>query len=321
MEIIAKRGFINLIEKPKFEDIKYNDNIKNLSDGYWVYDALIQELEKNNWIRFAPGFKAGVYGHSEHKYCIKILGMGVGDDPKYFCEKGNYIEHERNMMMKFRNNKFTFLPEVLTQEDSIRFLVEECKISKSQAEERCFKNDILITEYIPGIAMATQTGQFLDQILNVGYFSEEVIFEMEASLYKLKEELDCANRLGLLHNDPMPPNIIFTVDKNERIIAKLVDFELSQDINVSSPSFVDNAVKEQYKERDVPLNNQTGKYKKNLDQHLMELSIELLQNLPLHIRKQKKLETIWDSISITIPFVGIGINLGGMERHLRKTKN
>jgi hypothetical protein len=94
-----------------------------------------------------------------------------------------------------------------------------------------------------------------------------------------------------------------------------VDFELSQDINIK---FVNDSVKEQYKERDVPLNYQTGKYKKNIDQHLMELSIELLQNLPLFIKKQRKIETIWDSISVTIPFIGIGFNIGGMGRHLRK---
>jgi len=277
----------------------------------------IQELEQNNWIRFAPGYKAGVYGHPTHQYCIKLLGMGVGEDPKFFCGKGEYIEHERNMMLKFHES-FNFLPDVKTQEWSIRFLVDHCNISIQQAEFRCLNNDLLITELVKGIPFATQTGQFLNYSLNIGDFSNEVIFEMEASLYKLKEQLESANRKGLLHNDPMPPNIIFSIDDENRIVAKLVDFELSQDLKQPSPLFVNNTVKELYKERDVPLNIQTGKYKKNLDQHLLDLSIEFLQKLPSHIKKHESIESIWDSISVTIPFIGVGINIGGLKKQLKK---
>jgi hypothetical protein len=207
---------------------------------------------------------------------------------------------------------------VLTQDESVRFLVDQCGVNTRQAEERCFRNDILITEHIPGIAMATQTGHFLDYILNIGEFSREVLFEMEAALYKLKEEMDCANRIGLVHNDPMPPNIIFTLDTKKRIVAKLVDFELSQDIYAESPQFVIDSVCELYKERDVPLNYQTGKYKKNLDQHLLEQSIELLQKLPSHQERKVKIETLWDSVSLSIPFIGISVNLGKLKSHFRK---
>jgi hypothetical protein len=104
MKILSKEDFIKAVESPHFEDIKHLDYIKNLSKGYWVYDELIECLSNRNWIRFAPGFKAGVYLHPQHKFVIKILGMGVGDNPVYFCEKGEYLDHERKMMVKFRNS-------------------------------------------------------------------------------------------------------------------------------------------------------------------------------------------------------------------------
>jgi hypothetical protein len=66
------------------------------------------DLAKAGLMRFAPGFKAGVYGHSASKYCIKVLGMGVGENPIYFCEHGFYLAHERDMLIAFRNAGFTF---------------------------------------------------------------------------------------------------------------------------------------------------------------------------------------------------------------------
>ena len=46
-------------------------------------------------------------------------------------------------------------------------------------------------------------------------------------LKRLRRELESANSAELLHNDPMPPNIIFGLDNNESLRAWLVDFELA----------------------------------------------------------------------------------------------
>ncbi len=51
--------------------------------------------------------------------------------------------------------------------------------------------------------------------------------DIMVDLKRLCPELESANSAGLLHNDPMPPNIIFGLDNNESLRAWLVDFELA----------------------------------------------------------------------------------------------
>jgi len=54
--------------------------------------------------------------------------------------------------------------------------------------------------------------------------------DIMVDLKRLRRELESANSAELLHNDPMPPNIIFGLDNNEPLRAWLVDFELAQDL-------------------------------------------------------------------------------------------
>jgi hypothetical protein len=65
---------------------------------------------------------------------------------------------------------------------------------------------------------------------------------MHAALETLRIQLQRANNVGLAHNDPMPPNIIFTVGTSNRIQAKLVDFELAQNYRQTNPSYVNDTV-------------------------------------------------------------------------------
>lgn len=318
MKKISKNDLKLLLSDTKITSIDNSRMFKNLPSGYWVYDKLLNILKQNGWHRFAPGFKSGVYGKEKSDYCIKILGMGVGENPLYFCEKGEYLQHERCMIEDFRKNKFIFLPNVLSVSDSIEFLKRECGVDEEQAFLRCTNNDLLIIEYIRGIPFATQTGYNLDYKLNIDIFNGFLMKEMEIALYELKKSLDNANRLGLVHNDPMPPNIIFTLDGNS-IIAKLVDFELAQNLNKISPTFVNNSVKELYNERDVPFNERTQKFKKNLDQHLLSESILVFNKISSVLDVIEKNDTIWDGVSISIPFInGISINLGSLVNLFKK---
>lgn len=313
MKNISKNDLKLILSENKISSIDNNCLFKNLPSGYWVYDKLLQSLKQNGWYRFGPGFKAGVYGKVNSDYCIKILGMGVGENPLYFCEKGEYLQHERYMIEDFHKNNFHFLPKVLSISDSIEFLKNECGLDEEQAYLRCTNNDLLITEYIRGIPFATQTGYNIDYILNIDIFDYALMKEMEIALYELKKSLDNANRIGLVHNDPMPPNIIFTLDGNS-IVAKLVDFELAQNLNNISPDFINNSVRELYFERDVPFNKRTHKFKKNLDQHLLDESILVFNKITSILGIIQKNDSIWDGISISIPFInGISMNLGSLK--------
>ena len=41
---------------------------KNLATGDWRYDTLfLPPLRERGWVRFAAGFKAGIYGHARHR--------------------------------------------------------------------------------------------------------------------------------------------------------------------------------------------------------------------------------------------------------------
>ena len=307
---ISRDQFKAMVRSPALHPIEGDKRFHNLASGYWVYDELLSDLRLSGWIRFSPGFKAGLYGHPNNDFCIKVLGMGVGDDPLYFCERGYYLAHERTMQEDFRAHGFDFVPQPLSHEESIRFLVDNCNVSSQQAEMRVSRDDVLIMEFISGIPFATQTGCYLNYDINIVGFENAVLHEMLEALHKLKTELEEANRQLLLHNDPMPPNIIFTISEND-IRARLVDFELAQNLKRLSPGYVNNSIAELYLERDVPKNPNTQKFKKNLDQHLMHESIGVAEEIVRSAPQIRGLTDVLDSVSISIPFVGgISANLG-----------
>lgn len=307
------RAFRREMEKRPLCSIDQRKDLKNLATGYWVYEQMLESFRQTGWFRFAPGFKAGVYGRERQDYCIKVMGMGVGEDPLYFCERGYYLAHEREMLQTFRDFGFQFLPRVMSLSDSVEFLVRECGLEREQAELRCKLNDVMITEHIRGVPLAVQTGHFLDYSLEIDRFSTSVLFEMTEALTQLKKELARANKQGLLHNDPMPPNILFTAE-NGAIAAKLVDFELAQNLRKKSPSFVNDSVQELYRERDVPRNTQTGQYTTNLDLYLMEESITLLRQTAQLMQSMGKNSSLLDAVNISLPFLGfIQVNLGKLK--------
>lgn len=308
---ISRNQFRAMVRSPALHPIEGDNRLYNLAPGYWVYDKLLSDLQLSGWVRFAPGFKAGLYGHPNSDFCIKVLGMGVGDDPLYFCERGYYLAHERAMLEDFRTLGFDFAPQPLSHEESIRFLVDHCNVSPLQAEMRVSRDDVLIMEFISGIPFATQTGCFLNYDINIVAFENTVLHDMLVALHKLKTGLEKANNQKLLHNDPMPPNIIFTISEDDDIRARLVDFELAQNLNKPSPEYVSNSVAELYLERDVPRNPNTQKHKKNLDQHLMHESIGVAEEIVRSAPQIRALTDVLDSVSISIPFVGgISINMG-----------
>ena len=85
---LGRRSFNRIVHQRELPALETDDRMYNLSPGYWVYDDLVADLSGAGWTRFGPGFKAAVYGHPNSDYCIKLLGMGVGDNPRYFCERG-----------------------------------------------------------------------------------------------------------------------------------------------------------------------------------------------------------------------------------------
>jgi hypothetical protein len=307
-----------MVRSPEFRPIEGDSRFYNLAPGYWVYEEMLAGLQRSGWVRFAPGFKAGLYGHSQSGYCIKILGMGVGENPLYFCERGYYLGHERAMLEDFRSHGFDFAPQPLSRDESVRFLVDNCDVNARQAEMRVYRDDVLITEFIAGIPFASQTGRFLNYDINVVGFEDDVLKDMLAALNRLKSELQKANDEQLVHNDPMPPNIIFTIGEDGNIRARLVDFELAQNLATASPEFVSNSVAELYLERDVPRNPNTGKFKMNLDQHLMHESISVAEEIVRTAPQVRSLADALDIVSISIPFLGgISIDLGRAYRFAR----
>jgi serine/threonine protein kinase len=302
--------------------IEGDERFYNLAPQYWVYNELLSNLRQSGWVRFAPGFKGGLYGHPTTQYngkrvCIKILGMGVGQNPLYFCEKGFYLEHERNMLLDFRDAGFMFAPAVLEQKESINFLIKQCNVQRDQAEWRVLNNDLIVMEYISGIPFVTQTGRFLNYIPNIIVDNKYDLDEICSALESLSKQLNRANDMGLLHNDVMPPNIIFTLSADNKIEARLVDFELAQNLNKISPHYVINSVKELYAERDVP-KNAAGKYRLNLDQHLMRESIELAREEGAKDISSRNPHWLWDYIEIKggVGFISFDFKKW-LERHLR----
>ena len=172
-------------------------------------------------------------------------------------------------------------------------------------------------ELISGVPLATQTGRFLNYEVNIVQYEKDVIDQMVAALHKLKADLAKANAGLLLHNDPMPPNILFTLDDRNNLVARLVDFELSQDLHIPSPDWVNSSVSELYDEREVPRNVYTGRHTKNLDQHLMDSTIGAAEIIQRTTPKIRTVGDLLDGIDLEIPFVGgISLNLGQAYRFL-----
>jgi hypothetical protein len=318
---ITKRDLRRLLANRSLIGIDDNPRMYHLPSGYWVYDEMLSALRNSGWVRFAPGFKAALFGKEGSRHCIKILGMGVGENPLYFVERGYYLEHERRMLERFRSAGFVFGPSVLSMEDSIRLLVDEGGVSIRQAELRVTHHDVLAMEYINGIPFATQTGQHINYDLEIVEFDQELLTDVLVALSRLRRELESANSAGLLHNDPMPPNIIFGLDNNESLRAWLVDFELAQDLAGPSPDYVNNSVAELYWERNVPLNVHTGKYVKNLDQHLINECIRVVREfIPIATKMRDVADSLEGvSVSVAIPFIaGISFNLGRFLKLLRR---
>lgn len=284
-----------IISKPSIKCIDNEKIYKNLPSTYWVYDDLLKGLYQKGWFRFAVGFKGALYGNPQSKWCIKLLGMGVGDNPQFFCEKGCYLEHERNMLLDFQEAGFTFQPKVMGKKESIDFLITNRIVNSEQAHLRIENNDLLIMELISGVPFATQTGHYLDYVAEYRIVGAKTKDKMIIALDDLKQDLRTANSLGLLHNDPMPPNIIFTKERN-KFRARLVDFEIGQNINKPSPGYVESAIPLQYIDRNVPLNRH-GIYTSNLDMHLIDESIQFLEKLPINQKDGLNIKT---SLSVNI---------------------
>ena len=230
--------------------------------------------------------------------------MGVGDSPSYFAGRGYYNEHERRMLATFEARGFTFQPRAQSVEESIHYLTEECGVEADQARWQCESHNVLIIERILGLPFATSMGDFLRYRADIAIFNSEVLRGCEQALQELKGQLDEANRANLLHNDPVPPNIILSASTGNTFTARLVDFELAQDLNTPSPEYVSNSVQELYAEREVPANARTGKHMRNLDQHLMAQDIDALGSIRRLAEENEKGRSEWDSSSVGLSFVG-----------------
>lgn len=312
MELLSKEDFLAFSKARFRKTIDHDDDLLNLVPDHWLYSELLSKLYEQRWCRIAAGFKSGVYGHPEHKYCIKLLGMGVGKDPVYFVEKGWVLPHERKMLDTFRSKYYNFGPKCLSINESIDFLVEKCGVDRVQATDRCQNHDLILIERIEGVPFATQTGHFLNYNPVIGIFNSEIISKAEQALRQLKSQLNHANTKGLVHNDPMPSNIIFTL-ANDEITAHLIDFELSQNLNEDSPKHVNISVQELYAQRDVPRNSHTGEYVKNLDQHILDASLSAIHEIYENALDLESRNTNVDSLTIGISILGFSLSVKASE--------
>lgn len=306
-------GFADEVRQPRIISIDDDQRLFNLARGYWVYDEMLGCLRRTGWVRFAPGFKSGLYGHPRHGYCIKILGMGVGENPQYFCERGYYLEHEHRMLESFRAGGFDFGPRPLPCEDAISFLEKAGGVSRAQAEMRVRRHDVLVMEFIPGVPLAMQVGRGISYQSALTRYDAAVLEQMLAALEHLRDRLILANKAGYLHNDPMPPNLLLSMTDSKTIVARLVDFELAQNLGMDSPAYVNNSVAELYRERNVPQEPGTGRHAKTLDEHLMDESIRVAKIALEIARRGQNSRFGWlkpKGMSWTVPFLGFGFEFG-----------
>jgi hypothetical protein len=317
----AKIAFERQIKSSVIISIENDTRFFNLSTDYPVDKDFINSLERNGWVRFSAGFKAGIYANRRYQWCIKILGMGLGENPSYFCGHTYYLHHEREMLLSFKRAGFDFQPNVMTHEESISFLVNECGISSKQAMARIINDDVLITELVNGVPLLTQTGKNLECFINPVILNNKILFDIGLALEYLKMQLDEANANGFMHNDPIGFNIILAMNKKKKVIAKLVDFELAQNLNKKTPEHVSIVVDQLYRERGVPFNSQSGEHTKSLDQHLMDESIQIIEQLSERLSILKISDSPFRSIFTIGPFAsGIDLKLINATEFLRKNQ-
>jgi serine/threonine protein kinase len=294
---LDKRAFAATAAARYRASIDGDRHFYRLASSYWVYDEFLRSLSLTGWARFAAGFKAGLYAHPEHPWAIKVIGMGVGEDPLYFAERGYYLAYERQMLDTFWREGFTFAPQVMPLRRTVEFLVGECGVSREQAVRRCSQHDLLVMERIDGVALATQTGHALDYEADIAQFNGNLIGEAIVALSRLRRDLCSANKMGLLHNDAMPGNIVFSMNNDGALVARLVDFELAQDLWMGSPPYVNNSVTELYELRGVPRDVHTGRHTMTLDEYLTEASLRALEEV-------RQLIALPASGLASVPFIG-----------------
>jgi hypothetical protein len=224
--------------------------------------------------------------------------MGVGNNPHYFAERGYYLAYERQMLDTFGREGFTFAPRVMPPRWTMEFLQNKCGVSRDQALLRCRQHDVLVIERIDGIMFATQTGDALDYEADIAQFDADVLEEAISALSQLRESLRSANAMGLFHNDAMPGNIVFTVDSHGRIAARLLDFELAQDLWTGSPAYVNSSVQELYDLRGVPRDEHVGTHTMTLDDYLLEASARALQAI------RQTVVSHAGRVTASVPFIG-----------------
>lgn len=277
---VSLNEFRRLQSEESAVTIEGSPRLRNLAGGHWLYDGLLlPRLLERGWARFGAGFKAGIYGHPNSPWCLKVMGMGIGDDPLFFAGCGHHNIHERQMLEAFARAGFAFQPQVMPPTESIRFLIEQCGVDAAQAEWQCAQGNALVLERISGLPLAQATGNHVHYFTRFAALTEDIIARCEQAACHLQAQLQRANQLGLLHNDPVPANIIFTCDSQGQIAARLVDFELAQDMSQDSPSHVTSFIPKQYVDREVPRNPEKGTYTKNLDEHLMDHALLALQTI------------------------------------------
>jgi hypothetical protein len=269
-----------------------------LASSYWVYDEILRSLSLSGWVRFAAGFKAGLYAHPEYPWVIKIIGMGVGENPSYFAERGYYLAYERQMLEAFGREGFTIAPLVMPPRRTVEFLVSACGVSPDQAMLRCRHHDILVIERVHGIVFATQTGHMLDYEADIADFNADIIGEAVTALSQLREHVRGANKMGLLHNDAMPGNIVFTTNSDGALTARLLDFELAQDLWTGAPPYVNSSVRELYELRGVPRDLTTRGHTMTLDEYLVAASVRALEAIRQIIVKPPI------GTTASVPFIG-----------------
>jgi len=197
-----------------------------VADVHWVYRDMIDALEDSGWFRAAVGFKSGIYAHKGNSYVLKIMGMGMGEAPHYYCGKGFYNAHEKMMLQSLESLGFDWGPKVLGTQETINIL-QHYGVSEEQATLRSVNHDVLLVERIAGIPLGRFTGKD-DEVLNTVFNIERPV-EIASALYEFKQKVVKANKKGFYHNDLVSPNLLLTAKENGMLGIKAVDFNLASD--------------------------------------------------------------------------------------------
>jgi serine/threonine protein kinase len=76
-----------------------------------------------------------------------------------------------------------------------------------------FTKDYIVMEYIDGLTV--------EELLEIGPLSKKIID-------KIYDTIDKLHSIGIIHNDLMPSNIMITLDSNDNIIIKIIDYGSSE---------------------------------------------------------------------------------------------